>query len=156
MQISISVPYDEQRLRRTLRFLANRQMKPYRILGVAFVVLGAALIALDLTSPAGYGITAGGLALLFAVVPITVASGMRMQSAAVKQGYHLSLTDEWAQVSYPLVESRFRWQGLDRVVETPEVWYAMFGKAQALTIPKDLMAPEQQAQFSAFTANLPR
>ncbi|MER5390328.1 YcxB family protein [Saccharopolyspora sp. NPDC002686] len=154
MQISTSVPYDEQRLRRTLRFLANRQMKPFRILGVVFLVLGAAVLALDPTSSAGYGILAGGLVLLFAVVPLTVASGMRMQSEVIKQGYHLSLTDEWAQITYPLAESRFRWQGLNRIVETPEAWYAMFGKAQALTIPKELMTPEQQEEFAAFAAHL--
>ncbi|MGW1678881.1 YcxB family protein [Saccharopolyspora sp. NPDC002376] len=156
MQISTSVPYDEQCLRPTLRFLVNRQMKPFRILGVVFLVLGAAIIALDPTSSAGYGFIGGGLALLFAVVPIMVASGMRLQSEVTKQGYHLSLTDEWVQITYPLAESRFRWQGLNRVIETSEAWYAMFGKAQALTIPKNALTPEQQSEFTAFAANLPK
>jgi hypothetical protein len=39
-------------------------------------------------------------------------------------------------------------------VETPEVWYAMFGKMQAFAIPKDPMTEEQRAEFAAFAAAL--
>jgi hypothetical protein len=53
------------------------------------------------------------------------------------------------------IESRFRWAGLSRVVETPEVWYAMFGKLQAFTIPKGPMTEEQRAEFAAFVSRLP-
>ncbi|MDA3648961.1 YcxB family protein [Saccharopolyspora indica] len=156
MQISTSVPYDEERLRRTLRFLANRHMKTSRVLGAVLLVLGIVVIAVDPTSIPGYGFIAGGLALMFAVVPIMVASGVRLQSEVIKQGYHLSLTDEWAQITYPLAETRYRWQGLNQVIETPDAWYAMFGRAQALTIPKQALTPAQRAEFTAFTANLPK
>ena len=52
----------------------------------------------------------------------------------------------------PLAESRFRWAGLGRVIEAAEVWYVMFGKIQAVTIPKDPMTEEQRVEFSAFIA----
>ncbi|RKT86564.1 YcxB-like protein [Saccharopolyspora antimicrobica] len=154
MQISLSVSYDEKRLRRTIRFLTRRQLVPVRVLGGVFIVLGIALAVLDPATPFLYPIIGGGLVLLFAVGPIAVASAMRMQSAALKEDARLVLDDEWAQVSYPMVESRFRWAAIDQITETPEVWHAMFGKAQAMTIPKDAMTPQQQAELAAFVARL--
>lgn len=77
-----------------------------------------------------------------------------MQSDVVRDGLHMTLDDEWVTVTYPLAESRFRWAGLGSVIETSEVWYVMFGKAQAIPIPKDAMSEEQRAVFAAFVAGL--
>lgn len=155
MQISMSVPYDEERLRRTVRFILRPQMKLIRVLGAVLAVLGLALVALDPAEPMSYVGVVLGLVFVFAIAPITVAKSMRMQSKVIKDGFHMSLDDEWVTVTYPLVESRFRWAGLDRVTETPEVWYLMFGKMQAVTIPKSPMTDGQRAEFAAFAARIP-
>jgi hypothetical protein len=154
MQISMWVPYDEKRLRRTLRFLLRPQLKSVRILGGVLIVLGLALVALESSMPMAYGALVLGLLFVVAIAPITVARSVRMQSDVIKDGFHMTLDDEWVTVANPLAESRFRWAGLGRVIETPEVWYIMFGKIQAITIPKDLLTEEQRAEFAAFVNGL--
>jgi hypothetical protein len=154
MQISMWVPYDEKRLRRTLLFILRPQLKSVRILGGVLIVLGLALVALEPSMPMAYGALVLGPLFVVAIAPITVARSVRMQSNVIKDGFHMTLDDEWVTVAYPLAESRFRWAGLGRVIETPEVWYIMFGKLQAITIPKDLLTEEQRAEFAAFVNGL--
>jgi hypothetical protein len=154
MQISVWVPYDEQRLRRTLQFILRPQLKFIRIMGGVLIVLGLVLVALEPSMPVAYGAVVLGLLFVVAIAPITVARSMRMQSNVIKDGFHMTLDDEWVTVTYPLAESRFRWAGLGRVIETPEVWYIMFGKIQAVTIPKDPMTEQQRAEFAAFVDRL--
>jgi len=67
----------------------------------------------------------------------------------------MTLDEEWVTIVAPLAESRLRWAGISRIIEAPEVWYAMFGKQQAVAIPKDLMTEEDRATFAAFVAALP-
>jgi hypothetical protein len=154
MQISVWVPYDEERLRRTLGFILRPQLKFIRILGGVLIVLGLALVALEPTMPMAYGVVVLGLLFVVAIAPITVARSVRMQSNVIKDGFHMTLDDEWVTVTYPLAESRFRWAGVDRIIETPEVWYIMFGKIQAVTIPKEPMTEQQRAEFAAFVDGL--
>ncbi|HTJ39863.1 MAG TPA: YcxB family protein [Dactylosporangium sp.] len=154
MRISVWVPYDERRLRRTLQFILRPQMKRIRIMGGVVIVLGLIVLALDPSAAVAYGLVVLGLLFVFAIGPITVARSVRMQSNVIKDGFHMTLDDEWATMSYPLAESRFRWAGLERIIETPEVWYAMFGKMQAIPIPKDPMTEEQRAEFAAFVDGL--
>ncbi|MGW4498296.1 YcxB family protein [Micromonospora sp. NPDC004336] len=154
MQISMSVPYDEKQLRRTLHFLLRPQLKPIRVMGWLLIVLGLAMVALRLPAPVSYGALVLGLLFVVAIAPITVAQSMRMQSEVIKDGFHITLDDAWITVTYPLAESRFRWSGLGRVIETSEVWYVMFGKLQAIMIPKAPMTEEQRAEFAAFVDGL--
>lgn len=154
MQISLSVPYDAQLVRRTLMFLARPQLLPFRLAGGLLVLAGILLLVLDLADLLGYAFIVGGVGLLFGFAPLAVAFSLRALPEAIRQGFHMTLDDEWVQVSYTLVETRFRWAALARVVETPEVWYLMFGKQQAMTVPKFAMTPEQQAEFAAFVARL--
>ncbi|MEV5540514.1 YcxB family protein [Saccharopolyspora shandongensis] len=150
--MSLEVPHDVQRMRRTIRFLSRPYLRLTRVLGGVLAFLGVVLIVLDPSLAFAYAAVVGGVAVVFAIEPIMVAVGMRTQAAAIQHGYHLTLNDEWMHIAYPLVESRCRWAGLDRVVETPEVWYVMFGKVQAMVVPKDVMTSQQRAEFEAFVA----
>ena len=154
MQISLSVPYDPQLMRRTLMFLSRPQHRIARLLGAVMLLCGLLLVVLDPADPVAYAIIVCGVAFVFGVVPLTVAYSMRLQSDAIRQASHLSLDDEGVRMSFPLIESRIRWAALDRIVETPEVWYMMFGKMQAVTVPKSAMAPQQQAEFAAFVSRV--
>jgi hypothetical protein len=112
------------------------------------------LLALEPSAPLAYVALVLGLLFVVAIAPITLALSMRAQSNVIKDGFHVTVDDEWVTMAYPLAESRFRWAGLGRVVETSEVWYIMFGKIQAVTIPKDPMSDEQRAEFAAFVGGL--
>jgi hypothetical protein len=118
------------------------------------IVLGLALVALEPSMVMAYGVVVIGLLFVFALAPITVARSVRLQSNVIKDGCQMTLDDEWVTVTYPLAESRLRRVGLDRVIETPEVWYAMFGRVQAVPIPKDSMTEAQRAELAAFIDGL--
>jgi drug/metabolite transporter (DMT)-like permease len=154
MQISMAIPYDEKRLRRTVQFVLRPQLKIIRILGAALFVIGIALVALDPSVPMSYAVAVIGLLFMVAIGPYTLARSMRLQTAIIKDGCHITLDDEWVTVAYPLAESRFRWAALVRVIETPEVWYLMFGRLQAATIPKESMTEAQRAEFAEFAFRL--
>lgn len=154
MQISLWVPYDEGQLRRTLQFVLRPQLRFIRIMGGVLIALGLALVALDPSMSLAYIAMVVGLLFVVAIAPITVAQSMRMQSNVIRDGFHMTLDDEWLTVAYPLAESRFRWSGLGRAVEAPEAWYIMFGKVQAIMVPKDPMTEEQRATFAAFVNGL--
>lgn len=148
------VPYDEKRIGRTLRFILKPQMRLIRVCGGVFILLGLVLVAQKPPSLSGYVAILAGLLFMVAMGPIVIARAIRMQSDIIKEGLHMSLDDESLTVTYPLVESRLKWAGLGRVVETPEVWYIMFGKMQAVTIPKNSMTEQQRAEFGAFVKTL--
>ncbi|GAB7045201.1 YcxB family protein [Catenuloplanes indicus] len=118
----------------------------------ALIPLGVLLIVLEPAMPLAYAALIIGFFLIFGAGPLTVARAVRAQSRAIRDGQHLTLDVEWMTVTYPLAESRFRWAGPDRVIDTPEVWYAMFGKAQAIAIPKAEMTDAQRAEFASLVA----
>lgn len=154
MHITMWVAYDERRLRRTLSFILGPQLRPIRAVGAIAMAIGLLLAVLEPANVLAYACIALGIMLATVVGPLTISRSVRMQSEVLKDGLHMTIDDEAVTVTYPLAESRFKWAGLGKVVETPEVWYVMFGKVQAITIPKDGMTEEQRAQFSAFVAGL--
>jgi hypothetical protein len=161
VHISLEVPYDERRLRRTLQFILRPQMRRIRVMGGFLIILGV-LIAVP-NPPTAEGpnslvpvaVILAGLFFVFAVGPFSVARAMRYQTVAIRDSAHMTLDDEWVTVAYPLGETRMRWAGVDRVVETPEVWYVMFGKMGAFTVPKDTMTADQRAELAAFIRSGP-
>jgi hypothetical protein len=159
VQITAAVPYDEQQLRATLAFIIRPQVKRIRIYGWVMLVCGLILFPLALSEP-DFAATVFGLLLLvlgayfaFGVKPAAISRAIRRQPRMVRDGYWLSLDDEWLAVSYPLVQSRYRWAGLESVVDTPQAWYVRFSRYQAIAIPKAPLTPEQQAEFVAFLAH---
>jgi hypothetical protein len=123
-------------------------------MGWLIVVLGLAIVQLEPSNPLPYGFVVFGLFCVFGVLRFSVRRCMRLQSWATMDGSRMTLDDQSVTVIFPLVESRFKWTALDRVVETRADWYAMVGKAQAVAIPKDLMTDEQRAEFGAFVQRL--
>jgi hypothetical protein len=152
MQISMWVPYDEGRLRRTIKIVLRPQMRLIRVLGAILVVMGLLLALAGGSFELNLLAVVLGVVCLTVIGPITVSRAVSMQSAVIKDGFHMTLSDEWLTIVYPLAESRYRWAGVDKVIDTPEAWYLMCGKVQAFTIPKDTMTQEQRAQFAAFLA----
>lgn len=148
------VPYDEKQLRRTLSFIIKPRLKLVRILSGVVVVLGLVLVAMNPSGWKGYFFAALGLLLMLLMGPFVLSRSVSLQANVIKEGLHMTLDSEAVTVKYPLVESRFEWAALGRVVETPEVWYVMFGKLQAITIPKATMTEPQRAEFTAFVKTL--
>jgi hypothetical protein len=153
MHIVMRIPYDEARLRRTLQLILRPQVRAIRILGGVLIALGLVLAVLTPSDALVYVAILLGLWWAVGAGPAAVGRSLRMQSNAVKDHCLLALDDEWITLTYPLAESRRRWIGIDRVAETDDAWYVMFGKRQAFAIPKDLMTAEQRAEFAAFVSD---
>ena len=150
MQISLWVPYDEQRLHRSVREALRPQVRRIRVAGVVLLALGVAAVALHAPLAASVALLTGGVMLTFVLGPLTARRVLRMQAPMCKDGFHMTLSDEWVAVAYPLFETRIRWAGLDRVVETSDAWHMRSGQLLMTTIPKDLMSDAQRAEFAAF------
>ncbi|MFG1603156.1 YcxB family protein [Actinoplanes sp. NPDC049265] len=154
MRILIEVRYDAERVRRTVTHLLAPQFKLVRVLGGVLVVLGAPLIWLEPTGPFGYAALILGVFFLVAMRPITVRRTIGMQPAASRHNYRMTIDDEGVASSFPLFENRYRWPMVQQIVETPEVWYLMMGRVQAVVVPKESMTPDQRTEFAAFLATL--
>jgi YcxB-like protein len=150
--ISTEVRYDADRVRRTVTHLLAPQFRLVRAMGIVLLVLGVLLILLEPTGPIGYGALVLGLFFLLAMAPITVRRTIGMQPAAARHDHRLTIDDDGVGSSFPLFEHRYRWPMVQRVVETPEVWYLMMGRVQAVVVPKEHLTDDQRAEFAAFLA----
>ncbi|GAA3219205.1 YcxB family protein [Dactylosporangium siamense] len=150
MQISMWVPYDEARLRRTITLVLRPQIRILRVLGGVIVAMSLVLLTLSDLVLFGMLLAVAGVLFMTVLGPFTAARTTSMQSRIIKDGCQMTITDEWLTVVFPLAESRFRWAGIDSIVETPEAWYLMVGRAQSFTVPKDAMTDEQRAELAAF------
>lgn len=154
MQISMRVPYDEERTRRTARFLLDSQITMIRVCGLVIVVCGLLIMVLQPTRLTGYVVLVLGMVLLSGLGPLMVRQVMSKQSDLFKDAMQMTLDTEAVSTTYPLAESRVKWAAHKKVVETPEVWYVMFGQVQAVTIPKETMTEQQREEFAAFLKTL--
>jgi hypothetical protein len=158
VQINAAVPYDEQQLRATLTFFLRPQLKRIRRSGLICLVCGLVVLALALPAAEfpetvfGLVFVALGVYFVVAIRPLSVSLAIRRQPRITRDGYWLTLDDEWLQVTYPLVQSRFRWAGVESIVDTPTAWYVRFSRIQAVAIPKARLSPEQQAEFAGLLA----
>ncbi|MEV8440563.1 YcxB family protein [Actinosynnema sp. NPDC051121] len=152
MEISIRVPYDEQRLRRSLKFVLRRNVKRLRVLGLVIAVLGAALMFF--TGPTITTITLVVLGLVYVVgmEPLLVWQSMRAQNAATRQDYRLTVDEAGFAMKADAYEQRLAWSTVQRVEEEPDAWFIVLSKAQALGVYKDLMTEEQRTAFAAILA----
>lgn len=152
MQISMWVPYDERRMRRTISIVMRPQVRILRVLGAIVAALGLLLVVIGGSVVFSVAFVVLGVLFMTGLGPLTAARAVSMQSRVIKDGSQITLTDEWLTVVYPLAESRFRWPALDNIVETPDAWFLMFGRAQSFTVPKDAMTEAQQAELATFLA----
>lgn len=146
------VAYDEQRLRRLIKFLLRRTMIRLRVLSAFFAALGIVLLIVASRPVLPIAVIVGAVVLATLVEPWAVRLSVRAQPSVVREGYQLTLDDNGIAMKSGVYDSRMAWSTLDRVEERPEAWYLMFGQAQALAVYKDQMTPQQREQFAGFIA----
>ncbi|MFD1149860.1 YcxB family protein [Saccharothrix hoggarensis] len=151
MQISMWVPYDEQRLRRSARFVLRSSMTRLRVATLVVALSGAAVMLLtDLGSPTLLGATIAAACVALVMEPVAVRQVVRTQGAVMRPGYQMTLDDAGVEMRGAAFTTRFGWPALERIVEQPDAWYLMFGKMQTMVVYKEFLTPEQGAEFSAF------
>ncbi|WP_157767620.1 YcxB family protein [Actinosynnema pretiosum] len=151
--MTITVPYDERLFKRTTQFLLRPQLNRLYVLGAVLVALGVAMLTLTtIDKVVGVVCVVLGPLLVFRIGRVTAAQALEAQWSATRAAFNLVIDDQWVSIAYPLAQMRCHWETVARVVEKPDVWYLMFTKSQAVPLPKNLMTPEQQAEFAALAA----
>ncbi|MFI9010908.1 YcxB family protein [Actinosynnema sp. NPDC053489] len=148
MELSIRVPYEEQRLRRMVEFVLRRPVRKLRIAGALMTACG---VLLPLTGTGWFlpaVLVALGLVYLFAMRPYLLWQSMRSQHDATRQDYRLTLDEAGFAMEGETYEQRIAWSTLQRVEEEPDAWFLVLGKQQALAVYKDLMTDDQRAAFA--------
>ncbi|KOX18594.1 hypothetical protein ADK67_35865 [Saccharothrix sp. NRRL B-16348] len=156
MEISLRVPYDEQRLRRSIRFVLRPSVKKLRIAGLIMTPIGVLLLFTSVFTGTGWLVPAAlivlGLLYAFALEPFMVRQSLRAQNAATRQDYDLTVDEAGFTMKAESYEQRMAWSTIQRVDEQPDAWFLVISKLQALAVHKDLMTEEQQRQFVAILA----
>ncbi|MFD0207396.1 MULTISPECIES: YcxB family protein [Saccharothrix] len=152
MEISIAVPHDEQRLRRSLKFVLSRNVKRLRVLGLVMAALGAALMLVTGPTITTVVLVVLGLVYAIAMEPFLLWQSMRGLNPATRQDYLLTVDEAGFTMKADVYEQRLAWSTIQRVDEEPDAWFLMITKAQALGVYKDLMTEEQRSQFAAILA----
>ncbi|MFE9747287.1 YcxB family protein [Saccharothrix saharensis] len=152
MEFSIDVPYDEQRMRRSLRFVLRRPVKKLRVAGVAMLALGVLLVFLSGPTVTSVAVLVLGLVYVLAMEPILLWQSTRAQNPAVRQDYRLTVDEAGFGMKAEGYEQRMAWSTVQRVEEEPDAWILVLSKIQAAVVYKDLMTEEQRRTFVAILA----
>lgn len=153
MNSHVLVPYDEALLRRTIEYILQPHVKRFRPIGIALVVLGVLMAALDVSRYVLWApMVVAGVFCAFVVKPMMIGSTVKQQWSGIKADFRLDADEEWVSFSYPAFQSRIRWEAMEKVVETPDAWLLVLGKIQATAVPRSAMTPEQVAEFTALLA----
>ncbi|QQQ78287.1 YcxB family protein [Saccharothrix sp. 6-C] len=152
MRIILQVPYDEQRLRRTIKFVLRPSVKKLRLAGAVMAPLGVLLLLLGVGPLVPLLLIGLGLLYAFALEPFMVRQSLRAQNPVVRQGYQLVVDDAGFTMEAEAYAQRMAWSTVQRVEEQPDAWFLVISKVQALAVHKHLMTEEQRAEFAALLA----
>ncbi|MER5267866.1 YcxB family protein [Actinosynnema sp. NPDC002837] len=152
MQISVHVPYDEQRLRRALKFVVRPQTKKLRVLGMIMVPAGGLMWLTGSDWPFPVLLIVLGLAYAFLLEPFMVRQSLRALNPSARQDYELTLDEAGFAMKAESYEQRLAWSTIQRVDEQPDAWFLVIAKNQALPVYKDLMTEEQRVLFADILA----
>ena len=152
MEISLRVPYDERRLRRSIEYVLRRSVKTLRIAGACLVVGGAVLLVVTGPAVTPIALLVLGLVYAFGMEPFLVWQSLRRQNPAARQDYDLTVDDAGFTMKAEAYEQRLAWSMIQRVDEEPDAWFLVLSKIQAMAVYKDLMTEQQKTTFAAILA----
>jgi hypothetical protein len=152
VQISVHVPYDEQRLRRMMKFVLRPQTMKLRIVGMVMAAVGVVLLFTGTDWLVPTLVIVLGLLYAIALEPFLVRQCLRAQNAATRQDYELTVDDAGFTMKAESYEQRMAWSTIQRVDEQSDAWFLMLSKMQGFGVYKNLMTEEQRMGFVAILA----
>ncbi|MEU4553498.1 YcxB family protein [Micromonospora violae] len=158
MELLITKPFDAARVLADLRFIYADTLRSTRVFGIAVVAVGAGLAGLLLATSGMSGQVLIQLAIaLFGIhIALGVSRNLRRAvsdlPATCQQEALLIVTEEGITEEYPAVRSEVLWSAIIRVVETDTGWLLFYGSRHAMSVPKDGLGEDQEAQFRAYLA----
>jgi hypothetical protein len=155
VRIRFDVPADPAYPGRVAAAFATARLRRYGYVSGALLALG--VIGLAVSRAVDWGdriapfclamVLGGGLALLYAPW-LRWRARRRSSRYAVDGGYDIS--DNNIMMRSGSESGGIAWDGVTRVVDTPEFWVIYVGRMPATVIPRDLMTPEDAATLRTF------
>ncbi|MBO0870248.1 MAG: YcxB family protein [Micromonosporaceae bacterium] len=157
MHIRFDVPADPAYPGRVAAVLSGVRLRRHGYAGMVLAVVGA--LGLVLSGGSGWGEKFSPLwtacvvcGLLLMLYPLWVRFRARRRSSryAVEGGY--DITEDNIMMRSGAESGGIAWDGVARVVDTPEFWIVFVGRMPATVIPRRFMSAEDDRTLGTFMA----
>jgi hypothetical protein len=157
VHIRFDVPADPAYPGRVAAVLSGVRLRKHGYVGAVLVAVGVIGLAVlrvsgrgDQTSPLWKACIVGGLLLMLYLPWVRLRARRRSGRYAVEGGY--DITDENIMMRSGSESGGIAWDGVARVVGTPEFWIVFVGRMPATVIPRRFMSAEDDRTLGAFMA----
>jgi hypothetical protein len=157
VHIRFDVPADPAYPGRVAAVLSGVRLRKHGYAGAVLVAVGAIGLALSRVSGWGAGFSplwtasvVGGLLLMLYLPWVRFRARRRSGRYAVEGGY--DITENNIMMRSGTQSSGIAWDGVTRVVDTPEFWIVFVGRMPATVIPRRLMSTEDDQTLATFLA----
>ncbi|GAA4258849.1 hypothetical protein GCM10022255_081140 [Dactylosporangium darangshiense] len=157
MHIHFDVPADPAYPGRVAAVLSGVRLRRYTVIGAWLVGLGVVGLALarvtewgDKFSSLSTALVVGGVLSMLYAPFVRYKARRRSGDYAVEGDY--DITDDNIMMRSGSESGGIAWEGVSRVVDTPEFWIVYVGRMPATVIPRGLMSDEDAETLRAFMA----
>jgi hypothetical protein len=157
VRIRFDVPADPAYPGRVAAVLSRVRLRKYGYIGAVLLVVGVIGLAVsrqvswgDRISPLWFALVVGGLLSLLYAPWVRSRARRRSSHYAVAGGY--DITENNIMMHSGSESGGIAWDGVARVVDTPEFWVVYVGRMPATVIPRRFMTPEDAETLATFMA----
>ncbi|MCW6007209.1 YcxB family protein [Micromonospora sp. CPCC 205371] len=155
MRIRFEVPADPAYPGRVAEVLSRARLRWYGYIGAVLVAVGVIGLVVsrgvdrdEVILPLGFTLVMGGLLSMLYSPWVRYRARRRSSGYAVAGGY--DITDRNIMMHSGTESGGIAWDGVDRVVDTPEFWIVYVGRVPATVIPRRLMTAEDAQTLGTF------
>jgi drug/metabolite transporter (DMT)-like permease len=161
MHIIVDTQPDPALWRAAFRQVLRKSMRRVRILGAILAALGVLLVLLAVATDGDdaaalilgiFLVVLGALYVLYLPVRALQLS-LRRMPPALQQPQRFELTEQYVEVTSPLIFTRYAWGAFVRIQEAPGLLMLMLSRNQTLPVPLGGLPPEDLARLRNFVAN---
>jgi YcxB-like protein len=157
VHIRFDVPADPAYPGRVAAVLSSVRLRKHGYVGAVLVAVGAIGLAVwrgsdwgGKISPLWMASVVGGLLLMLYSPWVRFKARRRSSRYAVEGGY--DITDDNIMMRSGTQSGGIAWDGVARVVDTPEFWIVYVGRMPATVIPRRFMSTEDDQTLETFMA----
>ena len=157
MHIRFDVPADPAYPGRVAAVLSSIRLRKHSYVGAVLVTVGAIGLAVsgaagwgEKTSPLWTASVVGGLLLMLYLPWVRFKARRRSSRYAVAGGF--DITDNNIMMRSGTESGGIAWDGVARVMDTPEFWIVFVGRVPVTVIPRRFMTAEDDQTLGTFMA----
>jgi hypothetical protein len=157
VRIRFEVPADPAYPGRVAAVLSRARLRRYGYIGAVLMAVGVIGLAVSLAvewgeriAPFCFALAVGGLLSMLYSPWVRLRARRHSGRYAVAGGY--DITDDNIMMYSGSESGGIAWDGVDRVVATPEFWIVYVGRMPATVIPRRFMTAEDAGTLGTFMA----